>query len=525
MESLLIIMKRICKSIILLILSLSFVSINAFAQQEKNEQIHSQEETLYKSIDNFIDSIPRNTDSLIVAVNYAIAFSNDLIVKSHIAGYLFNKFSTSGVMGDETIAVYISKNYFLNELLPWYGQGGIALLKLYTEFNESSLIGMKAPELNLNTTDGRYLPLTSLKKRYTVIYFFDNNCTACKEGLPGLKEIIKTYSHLSLDVYAVFSQSDSSSLNEFKKNNFSSQEQINWHFVYDPLAESNFHKLYNVLITPRIFLLDRNKKIIGRNLSNDSLKELLIQEQRAISESYTLAENFIAQYLSIFDFKDSTERKEAFEPLFNRLSSENPDMYNAVFYLLFENLCGQEEQYMKATAVFLANNYILPYRGLWFNDWFINTRIPATIAIIESNAPGAKLPTPTLFTSPNLLFPKGHKTKLNPQKSKYTYLYFFNPDCSVCKPFSFELKKIFKDLKQQGVTVIAIYTGTDVTTLRKYIKEESAPWKILYPGISPQTPLHEIFETEFTPQTYLLDRDGIIIAKSINTIQLLKLIK
>jgi len=507
-------MKKICKSLLILFFSLSFVSI--YAQQEKDLQL---KKSIYEYVDDYIDLVPHTPDSLKSAVDYAIAFAKDSTTKAQIAGYLFNKFSTSGVMGDETIAVYISKNYFLNGLLPWYGDGGIALLKLYTEFNENSLIGMRAPELNLSTTNGRLLSLTSLKKRHTVIYFFDKDCNACKKNLPKLKEIIKAYSHLSLEVYAVYTENDSSSLNEFKSKNFNKEELLNWHFVYDPLAESNFHKLYNVLITPRLFLLNRGKKIIGRNLDNNSLKELLSKEERAISDAYSLAEEFIEKYLSIFDFKNSTEHKEAFEPLFYRLSTENLDMYNAVFYQLFEYLSIQEEQYMKTSAVFLAENYILPHKELWFNDLFIESRVPTLIAKIKQNSLGAKLPSPTLYTL------KGKKRTLTQKKSKYIYLYFFNSSCAICKPFSHEIKKIFKQLKRQKTRVIAIYTGTDIEELKEYIKEESPPWEVLYQGANPERPLHDYFEIAYLPQTYLLNRDGIIIAKGINTIELKELIK
>ena len=73
--------------------------------------------------------------------------------------------------------------------------------------------------------------------------------------------------------------------------------------------------------------------------------------------------------------------------------------------------------------------------------------------------------------------------------------------------------------------MIAIYTGTDIEELKEYIKEESPPWEVLYQGAKPERPLHHYFEIAYLPQTYLLNRDGIIIAKGINTIELKELIK
>ncbi len=98
-------MKKICKSFLLLLFSLAFIQL--YAQEKRAVQIVEQEESIYKYIDNYIDWVPHITDSLIVAVDYAIAFAKDSTTKSHIAGYLFNRFSTSTIMGDETIAIYI----------------------------------------------------------------------------------------------------------------------------------------------------------------------------------------------------------------------------------------------------------------------------------------------------------------------------------------------------------------------------------------------------------------------------------
>lgn len=509
-------MEKLHKLFFLLIFSLSFITI--YSQQQADTTI-KQEEILYKYIDSFIDSVPQQTDSLIAAVDYSIAFAKDSTVKSQIAGYLFNKFSTSGIMGQESVAIHISKNYFLNGKLPWYGQGGIELLKFYTEFNEQSLIGMQAPELHLKSITGQILPLYSLNKRFTIIYFFDKECSVCKEGLAELKEIVKSYSHMSLDVYAVYVQTDSSELSKFINENFNNQELKYWHFVLDPTMESNFHKKYNVITTPRLFLLNREKKIVGRNLNNTSLKTLLSQEQNSISQTFNLAQEFLEQYLSIFDFRDSTEVKEAFDPLFLRLSKENLDMYNALFYLLFEYLSTQEEQYMKNAALTVSEKYILPYKELWFDNWFIYTRIPQIRAKIISNSPNSKLPS---FTFYNI---RGKEKIIKPNKYKYTYLYFFNTDCAICKAFSYEIKKIYRELKREKVQVIAIYTGQERDNLIEYLKEEKPPWKVLYQGLNPEVDLHTIFEVEAVPQTYLLNRNGIIIAKTINTIQLLKLLK
>jgi len=465
---------------------------------------------LFQMADSYLLTVPPIPDSLIKASDYIIAFSNDTLIRSALAGHLFNRFATSKIMGQENVAIHIAKNYFLNGKLRWQGDGGLAMLKFYVEFNESSLIGMDAPELKLFGPDKRPLSLRSLESRYTIIYFFDDECTACKEIFPGLKEIVEQYGYLNISVYAVFTKSDPVKLSNFITEKFQTKESAveqQWRFVQDLTNESDYNRLYNVLKTPQIYLLDGKKKIIGRGLDNNALKTLLEEEQRRISYIFEQAQNFAPQYLSIFNLSDTNELKPAFDPLFKRLTSENNEIYNAVFYHLFEFLVIQEDQKLKDAAVYLAENYILPYSTLWYDKEFTGKRVPLMTSRIVGNRQGMRAPEVVLSNI------KGKTVNLTGKKAKMTLIYFFNTDCAVCKPFTLELKAIYSQLKKRGVNLIAVYMGESPEKLPEYIKEESIPWQILFPKPEEVPHLLEKYEINQIPHTYILDKEKRIVKK------------
>ncbi|HRR49819.1 MAG TPA: redoxin domain-containing protein, partial [Bacteroidales bacterium] len=261
--------------------------------------LHGQEnEKLEKYIDQYIAMTPPSTDSLNAACDYLINISQDTAIQAHIAGHLFNKFYSSPIMGMESVAIHIAKNYFLNKKLNWRGDDGMLFLRLFVEFNENSLIGMKAPELILPDTSGNLHSLRNLDAEYTIIYFYDTDCSLCKKELPKIIEVSNKFKGYDLHIYAVYTQSDVNNLKQFIKEEFPKSID-NWTFVWDPDFKSGFHKLYNVLKTPQIFLLDRDKKIIGRNLDHTSLDQLL----SSYTESRTnLSKNiraFLSDYLKV----------------------------------------------------------------------------------------------------------------------------------------------------------------------------------------------------------------------------------
>ena len=54
---------------------------------------------------------------------------------------------------------------------------------------------------------------------------------------------------------------------------FQKKYLINWTDIFDPQLESRYHEKYFVDITPELYVLDRNNKIIGKNLKPEQLPE------------------------------------------------------------------------------------------------------------------------------------------------------------------------------------------------------------------------------------------------------------
>ncbi len=474
------------------------------------QQGYSQEKEAI--IDDYLSSLPPVADTLIKACDYLISLSEDNLVKSSIAGYLFNHFITSHIMGYETVAVYIAKNYFLNNKLEWSGKGGLQMLQFYVEFNENSLIGMQAPQLSLYEYNNAPLSLYSLQSRYTLIYFFDNECDICREFTPQLREVVKEYDYLNISVYAVFSKNNIEQLAEYLNDNFKSDGRTkykNWHFVLDITDDSDFNRKYNVIKTPQLFLLDNKKIIIGRELDIKAVKDLLTAESDKISYYYTEAEAFVPKYLQIFDLSDTNELRDAFEPLFKRLTNDNTEMYNAVFYHLFEHLVIQQDQATRDAAVYLAKNYIFPYKEMWFDKNFTEKRVPQSVKQIMGNRPGE------IVSQIKLSNLKGREVNLFPKRVKKQIIFFFDTDCPLCRPFIQDLIKIHKDLKRKKIEIRGVYIGNDTKELTAYLAKERIPWVILSPSTFQKKQLFESLEIIQVPYSYILDKGRKILYKGV----------
>ena len=104
-------------------------------------------------------------------------------------------------------------------------------------------------------------------------------------------------------------------------------------------------------------------------------------------------------------------------------------------------------------------------------------------------------------------------------KSKYTILFFWDPDCGHCQIALPKLVTTYNKYHSMGVEVYAACTETEVSKWKKVIKEKNLKWiNVADPN------LHNNFRHDYdittTPQIYLLDENKVIKARRIDVEQL-----
>ena len=217
----------------------------------------------------FTHIVPPHPDWVIPQVDDILERCTDPLVKAYCGEFLLHYFLSSPIMGMENAAVHIAKKYLSGEL-PTSNETLLMELDNYVAFNESSLMGKTAPELYLPNADGYYVSLRKVESNYTILLFYDEDCAACKELMPLLCQVYEQHRSKGVAVYAVYTQDRRQAW-----LNYAATLPVGWIHVWDPDFSSGFHKWYHVTGTPRLFLLDRYKTIIGREIDASILDRIL----------------------------------------------------------------------------------------------------------------------------------------------------------------------------------------------------------------------------------------------------------
>lgn len=191
----------------------------------------------------------------------------------YVLSTLTNKFQTSDRMGMDGVFVAIAEKYYLAGQAWWADQKLIDKIAERVKAIKPNIIGNIAPDLWLPNPNSKYFRLSDINAKITVVYFWDPECSHCKKETPKLKTVYEKFKDKGFEVYAVYTQGDQPKWMEYIEKN-----QLPWINVWDPTRSSNFRNLYDIYATPVIYVLDKNKKILAKRISVETLEKILAEE-------------------------------------------------------------------------------------------------------------------------------------------------------------------------------------------------------------------------------------------------------
>jgi peroxiredoxin len=185
--------------------------------------------------------------------------------------WLTYKFETSKVMGFDRIFVHMVDKYYATGKAFWAAP---TVVKSITERANSLrpiLLGETAPEMILIDTANGFTSLHHTEADYLIVLFYEYGCGHCKKEIKAMKKWVDSAGY-DIKVFAVCTDT---SLVKWKK--FIKDYKItNWINVNGTRSVTpDYHDLYDVNMTPTIFLLDEKKKIIAKKLKTEQLRPFL----------------------------------------------------------------------------------------------------------------------------------------------------------------------------------------------------------------------------------------------------------
>jgi peroxiredoxin len=137
----------------------------------------------------------------------------------------------------------------------------------------STGLGQTAPEINLPGVDGTPIALSSLKGKVVLIDFWASWCGPCRKEMPNVVKAYAKFKNKGFEIYGV-------SLDKEKDRwvEAIAKDGITWPQVSDLMqGGSEVVKLYNIQGIPYTVLIDKEGKILAKNLRGEELEKKLTE--------------------------------------------------------------------------------------------------------------------------------------------------------------------------------------------------------------------------------------------------------
>lgn len=229
------------------------------------------------------DSLIRESSKLIRVAYEA----GDSLMYQFTASHLLHYFEASKIMGYDAVFVAIAEEWYLSGKAPWADSTFMSKLEERVEKITPTRLGSIAYNLErMQSVDDKYYTLHQVEADYTVLVFFEPNCGHCKKEVPKLMQHYRdSLKEMNVKIFAFYTQYDKEEWKVFLDDK--DLHEDGWMNIWDgPYPHSGFRDFYDIYSTPVVYVLDKNKKIIGKRINVENIKDLIeFEQKRAERES------------------------------------------------------------------------------------------------------------------------------------------------------------------------------------------------------------------------------------------------
>lgn len=241
-------------------------------------------------------------------IKYAFLFCDRLDPKSELFKYcvthITSTFGNSKIMGQDKVYVYMGLRYFCakNEQgkspAYWMTEDKLNEFCEKVQIQKNLVQGVRPPNVSLrDTTDKNWINYYDLKSEYTILYFWDPECGHCKTSTPKLQQLYaEKLKARNVEVFAV-GKATGDDFEKWKK--FIREKNLTFinvaltdklyrdaqadarQFIprFTTIEALNYQETFDIFSTPRVFVLDKDKKIIAKQLSISQLEDFMDRVQ------------------------------------------------------------------------------------------------------------------------------------------------------------------------------------------------------------------------------------------------------
>ncbi|MDP2235462.1 MAG: DUF5106 domain-containing protein [Bacteroidales bacterium] len=210
-------------------------------------------------------------DSIIMETDYLISLTREnQTMIDFLVWHFVSEYQTPKIMGLDKVFVHLADTYFSTGKVSNVTSSVLENIMDRANKMRNALVGNPAPDLMLIDTTGNFRSFRELNSDFTILIFWDQTCSHCKNEMAIVDELFSSKKY-DLNVYAINSTND---FDAWKK--YIDDKKYQWiHVNGTKSITQDFHNLYDIYSVPVIYVLDKNKTIIGKRIGAAQIEGII----------------------------------------------------------------------------------------------------------------------------------------------------------------------------------------------------------------------------------------------------------
>lgn len=192
-------------------------------------------------------------------------------VYRYVATTLTNKYAKSRVVCQDSVYVHLVDEVYASGRATWADAEMVSKMISRTDELRPTLCGTRVPELALPDASGERRRLAAVEAPWTILYFYDPECSHCRRVGPKLGKLSETLDGVGLYTVSNDDRTD------WKAALEAWGVATGTHVAVTSEQDRKAYGRYGIRGLPAVFLLDADKKVVLKQIDVDQIPSALEQ--------------------------------------------------------------------------------------------------------------------------------------------------------------------------------------------------------------------------------------------------------
>ena len=217
---------------------------------------------------------PNQPDSIIRSMDFLLAKMkpSEETFRYYLSTFL-NEYIQSKIVGMDAVYVHLAEKYYAAGQAPWLDEETTNSIVDNAMDIKPVLIGKTGQDIQVYLEDGSPIKISDIDYEYLVLMFWAPDCGHCKKMMPDVVKFYEEYKDKGVKLLAVCTKHKEKT--ESCWEILEEKEMTGFINAADTNHRSMFKLKYNVKTTPKIFILDPDRKILMKNIGGAQLGDVM----------------------------------------------------------------------------------------------------------------------------------------------------------------------------------------------------------------------------------------------------------